>query len=175
MKYHVTVGGREYLIEVSGTEVMVDGQTVEADLTPLGPPGLYGLGVGASRHAIHATRRPDSTWTIHVDGQSHDARAVSERTHAIEQMTTAARANQGPRPVRATMPGLVVSVNVTAGEAVTAGQGVVIVEAMKMENQLAALADGVVAQVHVAAGDTVEKDQTLIEFEAPEGNRDASA
>jgi pyruvate carboxylase subunit B len=70
------------------------------------------------------------------------------------------------------MPGLVVKVDVSAGDAVEPGEGVVIVEAMKMENELKAEAGGVVARVHVRAGDTVDKGQVLVDFESPEVGED---
>jgi biotin carboxyl carrier protein len=65
------------------------------------------------------------------------------------------------------MPGLVIKVEVAPGEAVAQGQGLVVVEAMKMENELRAEAAGVVKLVRVQAGQTIERDELLIEFEAP--------
>ncbi|MFL5381405.1 MAG: biotin/lipoyl-containing protein, partial [Longimicrobiaceae bacterium] len=67
--------------------------------------------------------------------------------------------------VAAPMPGLVLKVEVEVGQAVKAGQGLVIVEAMKMENELKAPADGVVAKVLVQERQTVEKGATLIVLE----------
>jgi pyruvate carboxylase subunit B len=66
------------------------------------------------------------------------------------------------------MPGLVVKVEVEEGERVEAGRGLVIVEAMKMENELKAEAAGVVSRIHVEAGQAVEKDQILVDLAAPE-------
>jgi pyruvate carboxylase subunit B len=60
------------------------------------------------------------------------------------------------------MPGLVVRVEVTVGQEVAAGTGLVVVEAMKMENELRAISRGVVEQIHVAAGDRVEKGAPLL-------------
>ena len=63
------------------------------------------------------------------------------------------------------MPGLVVRVHAAPGQAVAAGAGVVVLEAMKMENELRAAVSGVISKVHARAGETVEKGQILIEFE----------
>jgi biotin carboxyl carrier protein len=60
------------------------------------------------------------------------------------------------------MPGLVVDIEVKAGQSVCRGDGLAIVEAMKMENELTATADGVVREVRVEKGQTVEKDQVLL-------------
>jgi len=64
------------------------------------------------------------------------------------------------------MPGLVVRVEVSVNDLVVAGQGVVIVEAMKMENELTADVAARVTAVHVEAGDAVERDQVLVELAA---------
>jgi pyruvate carboxylase subunit B len=69
------------------------------------------------------------------------------------------------RTVVAPMPGLILKVEVEVGQAVKAGQGVVVVEAMKMENELKAPADGVVARIEVQPGQTVDKGATLLVLE----------
>lgn len=69
------------------------------------------------------------------------------------------------RRVRAQMPGRVVKVLVRPGERVAVGQGVVILEAMKMENEVKARRDGVISAVRVAEGDRVETGADLVEFE----------
>jgi pyruvate carboxylase subunit B len=73
------------------------------------------------------------------------------------------------------MPGLVVKLEVDEGDTVEAGQGVVIVEAMKMENELKAEAAGVVSCIHVAAGEAVEQDQVLIDLVDPDPDPDQGA
>lgn len=75
-----------------------------------------------------------------------------------------------PRPdtakrLVAPMPGLVVSINVEAGETVSAGQALAVVEAMKMENILRAERDGTVAKIHVAEGDSLTVDAVIMDFE----------
>ncbi|HEY0673364.1 MAG TPA: acetyl-CoA carboxylase biotin carboxyl carrier protein subunit, partial [Longimicrobiales bacterium] len=69
----------------------------------------------------------------------------------------------------APMPGLVLRVDVEAGQQVNAGQGVVIIEAMKMENELRADAAGVVARILVQPGTAVEKGTVLVEFATDHG------
>jgi pyruvate carboxylase subunit B len=100
------------------------------------------------------------------------AEVVDERTRAIRALTGRSGAAAGPRPVRAPMPGLVVRVEVEAGQSVVAGQGVVIMEAMKMENELRAETGGVVARVHAVPGAAVEKGAVLVEFVPPAEEED---
>jgi len=66
------------------------------------------------------------------------------------------------------VPGLVVKVEVEEGREVRSGDGLVVVEAMKMENELRAEAPARVKRIYVAEGETVDKDQVLIDFDAPE-------
>jgi pyruvate carboxylase subunit B len=73
------------------------------------------------------------------------------------------------------MPGLVVKLEVDEGDTVEAGQGVVIVEAMKMENELKAESAGVVSCIHVAPGEAVEQDQVLIDLVDPDPDPDQGA
>src|SRR5690606_10751611 len=103
-------------------------------------------------------------WEVSVSGRSYTVTAMDERARAIRDLT-GSHETETVRTVTAPMPGLVVRVEVQVGEAVRAGQGVVIVEAMKMENELKAPGDGVVARIEVVAGQTVEKGAVLLVLE----------
>ena len=75
-----------------------------------------------------------------------------------------------PRPhhagcVTTAMPGTIVAVKVKTGDKVSAGDGVLVIEAMKMENEIQAAKTGTVVAVHVTKGDTVTPDETLIEIQ----------
>jgi biotin carboxyl carrier protein len=91
---------------------------------------------------------------------------LEERARHIRGLAGAAAGPRGPAALRAPMPGLVVRVQVEAGQRVAAGAGVVVLEAMKMENELRAAGAGVVRTVRVRAGEAVEKGQVLVDFEA---------
>jgi biotin carboxyl carrier protein len=75
------------------------------------------------------------------------------------------REHAGPAQIKAAMPGRVVNVLVAPGDEVREGQGVLIVEAMKMENELKSPKAGKVVEVKVAAGQTVEKGELLVVIE----------
>lgn len=169
MKYFVTVQDRTYEVEVAPDGVRVDGEAVDADLARVTGTDVHNLLLDGASHRILAHDAGRHRWDLHVSGGHLQVEAVDERTHAIRQMTDYHAGPSGPKPITAPMPGLVVKIEVAPGDRVTAGQGVVIVEAMKMENELKAPADGVVSAVHVATGDTVAKDQVLVDFEAPSG------
>jgi pyruvate carboxylase subunit B len=97
-------------------------------------------------------------WRFELEVQ--DARLADLRARATADRTSAA--HHGPTAVRAIIPGRVVSVAVTPGETVAAGQRLLAVEAMKMENELRAPRDGVVERVEVGVGQTVELGDPLV-------------
>jgi len=168
MRYHVTVGGRTYQLELGPEGTSVDGTAVAADLARVNGTDVYSLVLGGASYRLVAARGGADTWDIHLRGRRLSVEVVDERTHAIREMTGAGSGPAGPRPVRAPMPGLVVKVEVAPGDAVEPGQGLVIVEAMKMENELKAEVAAVVASVHVEPGQAVDKDQILVDFVPPE-------
>jgi biotin carboxyl carrier protein len=166
MLYHVTLAGRVFQVELDGGRVLVDGQDAGAtELVSLpGTPVQHLLLDGRSVAVV--ARADGAEWSLHVDGWPVRAEVIDERTRAIRAMTGRAAGPQGPKPVRAPMPGMIVRTDVAVGERVSAGQGVVVMEAMKMENELKAEAGGVVARVLVEPGQAVEKGAVLVEFEA---------
>ena len=81
------------------------------------------------------------------------------------RMGAKANAASGPMEIRSQMPGKIIKVLVTPGSAVTAGQGLLVVEAMKMQNEMKSPKDGVVARIQVSEGATVSAGETLIVVE----------
>jgi pyruvate carboxylase subunit B len=165
MRYIVTLEGSTHEVHIDGDTVLLDGEPVEATITRVEGTPLHALRIGTRSHRVIAERDGDGIWRMDVGGRPARADVVDERTHRLREMAGAAAGAEGPRPIKAPMPGLVVKVEVEVGEVVDAGQGIVIVEAMKMENELDAEIAARVSAIRVAAGDTVEKDQVLVEFE----------
>lgn len=165
MRYFVTIAGREVEVDLTGPTPVVDGTPVEAQLATL--PGTRTRHLLAGGRSYPFSVQPgDRTgrWVLSTGAERFTADAVDERTRAIREMTGTAD-DVADKTITAPMPGLVVKVEVSVGDAVRAGQGVVVVEAMKMENELKAPADGVVASIAVQPGQTVDKGATLIVLE----------
>lgn len=169
MRYFVTIAGRTLAVELTGTgHVTVEGTPVSVDLATLrGTEVCHLLADGRSYRLVASPRDQAGLWEVHLDGRRYEARVVDERTRAIRAMTAHPEDAAGPRPVQAPMPGLIVRVEVSPGQLVHAGQGVLIMEAMKMENELKAEAAGVVSRILVEAGATVDRGATLVEFAPP--------
>lgn len=168
MRYHVVVEGEEFVVEVEGRQVQVDGDPVEAELASVAGSGSRSLLLEGASRSWTAQGNGGGRWSLHSGGRTLEAEVADERTHAIRSMARASAAAAGPKPVRAPMPGLIVKVEVAVGDTVGKGHGLVVMEAMKMENELTAESAGRVRKILVAPGDTVEKDQVLVELEAPE-------
>lgn len=164
MIYHVTVSGRTFEVELGPDGVSVDRRPVVAEMARVEGAATRSLLVDGRSYRLTAVRVGRETWDLHSRGRRLRADVVDERTRIIREMTGAGSAALGPAPVRAPMPGMVVKVEVEEGDVVQAGQGVVIVEAMKMENELKAETAARVMRVHVEEGQAVDKDELLVDL-----------
>jgi biotin carboxyl carrier protein len=165
MKYHVSLDGREYEVEVDGDAIRIGGRLMRASLqavpgTPMRLLTLDGQSVGFA-----VTAEGTGRWILQHHGEAVAVEVLDERTRHIRNMVGAGKAQQSGAVVKAPMPGLVVRVLAEPGAPVVHGAGLVILEAMKMENELKAPVDGVVAQVQVRPGQSVEKGQVLVVLE----------
>ena len=166
MKYFVRVGDSELDLSLEGDSVSVDGTTTSARLTDVEGTPVRMLTVGDEVHRIVV--RPAGArgrYTIWVDGFRHEVEALDERMRAIRELAGASTGPVGPAPLVAPMPGMIVRVNVQVGDHVRPGQGLVVMEAMKMENELRAQAEATVKAVLAQPGSAVEKGALLIELE----------
>jgi biotin carboxyl carrier protein len=165
LKYIVAIAGRAVEVEVEGDQVALGGHTHSAALTTVPGTPLRQLVVNGRPLALAVDAAGKGLWNLTLAGERWEAEVIDERTRHIRSLTGAADQARGPATLRAPMPGLVVRVQAQPGQAVPAGAGVVVLEAMKMENELRATAPAVIKAVHARAGETVEKGQILVEFE----------
>lgn len=166
MKYFVKVGEHERELELGGGRARIGGEEVPVQLAEVEGSPVRLLTVGDRVHRVVLRRGAEKgQYTISVDGWRFEVNALDERSHTIRALSAAAAGPKGPAPLVAPMPGLIVRVNVEAGDRVQAGQGLVVMEAMKMENELRAAAAGTVKAVHARPGTAVEKGTVLVEME----------
>ena len=167
MKYVVQLDAERKTVSVDLDGISYEGGSpAHAELSDIEGSPVRMVRIGSHVHRVVTQRREGrGRYTLWVDGYRFETESIDERTRAIRDTTAAAAAPSGPAPVKAPMPGLIVRVNVKAGDMVEAGQGVVVMEAMKMENELRATAAGRVKSVEVAPGATVEKGTLLVSLE----------
>jgi acetyl/propionyl-CoA carboxylase alpha subunit len=166
VKYIVQVNDARVDVTLDGEGVHVEGEDVRATLADVAGTPVRLVQVGEQVHRVVARRRAGrGRYTLWIDGWRYELEALDERTRTIRDLSNATAGPKGPAPLVAPMPGLIVRVNVAPGDTVSAGQGLVVMEAMKMENELRAAGPGTVKAVLAAAGTAVEKGAVLVELE----------
>ncbi|MBI1809860.1 MAG: biotin/lipoyl-binding protein [Gemmatimonadetes bacterium] len=167
MKYFVDIDGTRVEVELDGETARVDGGAPRhAHLVDVAGTPVRLVTIDGAMHRLTARRDgARGRYVVRIDGRRHLVEALDARTRAIRDLSAAAAGPLGPQPLRAPMPGLIVRVSVAPGDDVEAGQGIVAMEAMKMENELRSPAAGIVKAVHARVGTAVEKGALLVEFE----------
>lgn len=166
MKYFVTIGDAEHVVNIDGDTVTVGGESLKAHASALPGTPLLVVTVGTEVFRV-VSRRGDKRgqYDISIGGHRFLVEALDERSRTIRDLAGASAKPAGPLHLLAPMPGLIVRVNVQAGDRVSPGQSLVVMEAMKMENELRATAAGVVKRVAASPGAAVEKGTLLLEME----------
>jgi pyruvate carboxylase subunit B len=165
MKYVVELHGERIAVEFDGTHAVVDGKRIEVSLIRVPGTPVRLLRVGNEVHRLLAKRSGErGHYALDLDGERHDVIALDERSRTIRDLTAAQALSSGPAPLVAPMPGLVVRISVAVGDRVSAGQGLVVIEAMKMENELRATAAATVTAVRATVGSAVNKGAVLVEL-----------
>ena len=167
MRYVVDLNGERSEVELAGETVQLNDETFSAHLEDIEGTPVRLVSIGREVHRVVVRRGATrGSYTLWVDGHRFEGEALDERTRAIRDITAASAGPAGPKPVVAPMPGLIVRINVAVGDIVQAGQGVVVMEAMKMENELRAPAAGTVKSIAATIGKAVEKGAILVELDA---------
>jgi biotin carboxyl carrier protein len=148
--------GRYRLIIDGGAERIIDARRLAG--------GAWSMLLGDDVVTVDVEPGKDGDLLVDVRGTVVPVKIVDPRRKLMAQARTAKVAH-GPTPVTSPMPGKVVKLLVKAGDAVTAGQGVAVVEAMKMENEIRAPRAGTVLGVHVKEGQAVEGQEGLVTIE----------
>ncbi|HVN27445.1 MAG TPA: biotin/lipoyl-containing protein [Candidatus Binataceae bacterium] len=166
-QYHATVDGLEYeaaieeLADAGRFEVNLGGKKITADLRQAGPAS-FSVIVGNRSFDLDVIRQGDEFVVVSRSGA---VRLTLEDARRRALHSRGSREVSGKVQMRAMMPGRVLSVAVNVGDEVAANQGVLVIEAMKMENELKSPKAGKVVEVKVAPGQTVEKGELLIVIE----------
>ena len=166
MKYFVRIDGTDHEVALDAEGVHLDGEDIAAHVAPIEGTPVRMVTIGEHVHRVIV--RPGATrgeYTLWLDGWRFEVEALDERTRAIRELSGAGAGPAGPAPLKAPMPGLIVRIHVAVGDEVQAGQGLVVMEAMKMENELRAQTAGKVKNILVKPGTAVEKGTLLIELE----------
>ena len=166
MQYVAIVGGQERQVEITELgldkyQVIIDGRRYEIDARDVSPTTLSVIH-NDNGYNIEYERTADGTGTnLLVRGEIVQVEVLDLRTMRLRQAQESAAGPDGPAVVAAPMPGKIVAVLVKEGQEVEAGQGLLVVEAMKMENELRAPRAGIVKNLRADIGVAVESGTTL--------------
>ncbi len=162
MKYLTTIGDKTYTIEINDDRhVSVDGKIYEIDLAALASQHLYSLII--DHKSFEAFIESDSeTWRVLLRGDLYEAQVVDERAVRLAKSAGGTVLPTGDFHLKAPMPGLIVSAPVVEGQTVKKGDILVILESMKMQNELKSPRTGTVLKVKVKSGDSVEQNQVMV-------------
>jgi biotin carboxyl carrier protein len=165
MIYQVTIGEKTHQVELvragAGWRCKLDGK--ELPLDAVSPqPGLLSILVDGTSHEVR--QESSAGLNVIVVGQERFTATVRD-PRSYRSRRTREAGLQGVRKIVAPMPGKVVRVLAKAGAAVDAGQPVLVIEAMKMQNELKAPKKGKVSKLNVNEGAAVEAGQVLAEVE----------
>ena len=170
MKYSLeSSSGRKFEIEVQSSlgdhySLAMDDHLLEADFFDVDRLGQYAVRVGDQSYAVSIEESDQQHLRITIAGNSFAIKVLDE-----QEKTAASLSSARPKTevMKASMPGIVIDVRVKPGDVVEAGQGILILEAMKMQNELTATQAGVVEEIFVKAGDTVAANQALAKINPP--------
>ena len=166
MKFRIQLTGvkgqRTHVVELepngTGYRVLLDGRTVEADATPVSPHTISVL-LGGRAYEVHVTPALDGT--VKLQSGAHEFTAGIQDPRAWRGRKQGAMEAEGRQPIVAPMPGKVIRLLVSAGDEVEAGQGLVVVEAMKMQNEIRSPKRGKVERVVATEGQNVNAGEVL--------------
>ncbi|MGQ9794375.1 MAG: biotin/lipoyl-containing protein [Anaerolineae bacterium] len=162
MKYIATIEDKEYVIEINRAgEVMVNGKPHIADMQSIGRSRLFSLLVDGRSYDVYIDEQEERFLLVMQEG-IFEVKVEDERTRRLAGLQRVPVAPVGEILIKAPMPGVVVDVLVVGGQEVAAGERVIVLESMKMQNEFKSPRGGTVRSVRVKVGDRVEQNQILI-------------
>lgn len=164
MKYYARIDNNEYEVDINDGVILLNGEPVEVDLVRSGAAELYSvLFGGRSYEMLVAADR--FTYTINVRGEQLQVQVQDERARRLNRARRLPTLPEGELAIVAPIPGLIVKVLVKEGDAIEEDQPVLLLEAMKMENELRSMRSGTVKSIPVSAGQRVEQNAVLVILE----------
>jgi biotin carboxyl carrier protein len=162
MKYITRVEDQEFEIIIDQDDrIIVNGQVYNIDFQQLSEGGMLSLLLNNRSLEAIVEEREDA-WEVLLRGELYSVQAQDERAYRLAKARGMAAETSGEAAVKSPMPGIIIAVPVEPGQTVKKGDQVIILESMKMENELRSPRDGLVLRVLVAPGASVEKDQVLV-------------
>ncbi len=164
MRYVTTINDKSFVIEINDDRrVIVDGVEYAVDFENVSGQPVYSLLIdGRSYEAYVYENETANDWEVLIRGDLFNAQVEDEREKRLRAAAGGVISSSDEFSLKAPMPGLIVTVPVAEGQEVQKGDILVVLESMKMQNELKSARQGKVTRVRVKAGDNVEQNQVLV-------------
>jgi biotin carboxyl carrier protein len=162
----ISLNKQEYLFDKKAETVLLNGKPVDADVLKLNKNKFHVL-INNHSYNIELLNKDENgkMQTVLVNGQKQIIEIKDKYDDLLKQLGMDKLMGNKINLLKAPMPGLVLKVMVNEGQVIKKGDGLIVLEAMKMENIIKASADGIVKKIHIEEKNTVDKNQKMIEFE----------
>lgn len=162
MKYVTTIGDSAFVVDILDEHhVSLNGTVMEVDFENISGQPVYSLLLDGRSYEAFVYEGDDELQVLLL-GQLYPSKVEDEREKRLRAAAGSTVSAAGEFHLRAPMPGLVVGIPVEQDQQVEKGQVLVVLESMKMQNELKAPRAGKIARIRVKAGDTVDQRQTLL-------------
>jgi len=164
MKYATTINDKTYVIEINDDRrVFVDGVEYAVDFESVDGQPVYSLLLDGRSYEAYVYEAEDNDgWQVLMSGDLYTVQVQDEREKRLRAQAAGVAAPSGDFNLKAPMPGLIVAVPVAEGQVVRKGDILVVLESMKMQNELKSPTDGTVQRVRAKTGESVEHNQVLL-------------
>jgi biotin carboxyl carrier protein len=162
MKYVTTIDNQQFDIEVVDEHhIRIGGRLLQVDFETVSGQPVFSLILDGKSYEAYVYQGEED-WDVLLRGRQYQVKVEDEREKRLRAAGGGGVAEGGEFHLKAPMPGLVVTILVEEGQAVKKGQVMLILESMKMQNELKSPRDGVIGRIRVKAGESVEQKQPLL-------------
>ena len=162
MRYLTSIGEKTFKIDINReNELVLDDVPQELDLRPIDDAGLYSMLI-ANKSYEALVEEADGEYRVLINGVLYNVQVSDERAKRLAEAAGAFASTSGEMQMKSPMPGLIVAGPIAEGDVVKKGQVVLILESMKMENELKAARDGTISAIKVQPRQAVEQGQVLL-------------
>lgn len=162
MKYITNIDGKEFTVEILDEKhIRINDKILDVDFESVSGQPVYSLIIGGKSYEAYVSP-DDERWQVLLRGRLYQAEVEDEREKRLHAAGGGGATESGEFHLKAPMPGLVVAVLVEENQVIKKGQVLLILESMKMQNELKAARDGTISRIKVKPSESVEQKQTLL-------------
>jgi biotin carboxyl carrier protein len=165
MKYITTIDDEVFEVEIlNDHQVQLNGKIYDVNFEEISSESIYSLIVDGNAYEVLISEE-ENEWNVLIRGTMYNAEVIDEREKRLRDASGELALSSGEYTLQAPMPGLVIKVSVKEGKKVKKGDVLVILESMKMQNELKSPHKGTITEVNIKKGDRVEKRDVMVVLE----------